>query len=55
MNNLENLYPRTGDIQTIYLKNAISHNNIEVGDFTMYNNFVNAPNLVSYLDACRVN
>ncbi|MDD2959125.1 MAG: CatB-related O-acetyltransferase [Lachnospiraceae bacterium] len=43
MANLENLYPRTGDVQTIYLKNVISRNNIEVGDFTMYNDFVNDP------------
>lgn len=39
----EKLYPRTGDQQTIYLKNAISNPNIEVGDYTMYNDFVNDP------------
>ena len=39
------LYPRTGDKQTIYLKNAISNPNIIVGDFTMYNDFVNDPTL----------
>ena len=37
------LYPRTGDKETIYLKNAISNPNITVGDFTMYNDFVNDP------------
>ena len=35
------LYPRTGDKQTIYLKNAITDPSIMVGDYTMYNDFVN--------------
>ena len=39
----EKIYPRTGDSQTVYLKNVISDPNIEVGDFTMYNDFVNDP------------
>ncbi len=39
------LYPRTGDKETIYLKNAISNPNIIVGDFTMYNDFVIDPTL----------
>lgn len=37
------VYPRTGDTQTIYLKNAITNPNIEVGNYTMYNDFVNDP------------
>ena len=37
------LYPRTGDRQTIYLKNALPNPRIEVGDFTIYNDFVNDP------------
>lgn len=37
------VYPRTGDMQTIYLKNVITNPNIEVGDYTMYNDFVNDP------------
>lgn len=39
----EKLYPRSGDKQTIYLKNAITKPNISVGDYTMYNDFVNDP------------
>ena len=39
------LYPRTGDKQTIYLKNAITDPSIQVGDYTMYNDFVNDPTL----------
>lgn len=39
------IYPRTGDKQTIYLKNAITDPNIIVGDYTMYNDFVNDPTL----------
>lgn len=37
------LYPRTGDVQTIYLKNAVTDSGITVGDYTMYNDFVNDP------------
>lgn len=39
----EKLYPRTGDTQTIYLKNAITHPNITVGSYTMYYDFVHPP------------
>ena len=37
------VYPRAGDTQTIYLKNVITNPNIEVGDYTIYNDFVNDP------------
>ena len=37
------IYPRTGDTQTIYLKSIITRPTIEVGDFTIYNDFVNDP------------
>jgi virginiamycin A acetyltransferase len=37
------LYPRTGDTQTIYLKNAITNPGITVGEYTMYNDFVHDP------------
>lgn len=37
------IYPRTGDKETIYLKNVIKNPNILVGDYTMYNDFVNDP------------
>lgn len=39
----EKLYPRTGDTQTIYLKNAITHPNITVGSYTMYHDFFHPP------------
>ncbi len=39
----ETLYPRAGDRETIYLKNAITSPGITVGDYTMYNDFVNDP------------
>lgn len=41
--NSHTLYPRSGDLQTIYLKNAITNPNIHVGDFTIYNDFVHDP------------
>lgn len=37
------IYPRTGDTQTVYLKSVITRPSIEVGDFTIYNDFVNDP------------
>lgn len=37
------IYPRTGDTQTVYLKSVITRKTIEVGDFTIYNDFVNDP------------
>lgn len=36
-------YPRTNDTQTIYLKNAITNPAIRVGEYTIYNDFVNDP------------
>ena len=37
------IYPRTGDTQTVYLKSVITKPTIEVGDFTIYNDFVKDP------------
>ena len=39
----EKMYPRTGDTQTVYLKNVITNPNIIIGDYTMYNDFVHDP------------
>ena len=37
------IYPRTGDTQIVYLQNVITKPNIEVGDYTIYNDFVHDP------------
>ena len=37
------MYPRSNDTQTIYLKDAVTGPNIEVGDYTIYNDFVQDP------------
>ncbi len=37
------IYPRTGDTQTVYLRSVVTRKTIEVGDFTIYNDFVNDP------------
>lgn len=42
---VKQIYPRTGDKETIYLKHVITSPYITVGDFTMYNDFVNDPML----------
>lgn len=39
----QSIYPRTNDKETVYLKNVITNPNITVGDYTMYNDFVNDP------------
>lgn len=43
MADTKKIYPRTGDKQTVYLKNVITDPTIIVGDYTMYNDFVNDP------------
>lgn len=43
MANPEKIFPRSGDKETVYLKPIISNPNISVGEFTMYNDFVNDP------------
>lgn len=43
MTNRKKIYPRTGDRETVYLKNVITDPSIIVGDYTMYNDFVNDP------------
>ena len=39
----EKIYPRTSDKQTVYLKNVVNNPNIEIGEYTMYNDFVHDP------------
>ena len=39
----EIIYPRKGDTQTVYLKNVVIRPGIQVGEYTMYNDFVNDP------------
>lgn len=39
----DNIFPRTFDKQIVYLKNVINTPDIEVGDYTMYNDFVHDP------------
>ncbi len=41
----DQIYPRTNDYETVYLKNVITNPNIIVGDYTMYNDFVSDPRL----------
>lgn len=41
--NPEKIYPREGDRETVYLKNVVTDAGIQVGEFTMYNDFVHDP------------
>ena len=40
---MKKIYPRTGDKQTVYLNAVIKDPQIEVGDYTIYNDFVADP------------
>ncbi|MDP4190501.1 MAG: CatB-related O-acetyltransferase [Bacteroidota bacterium] len=39
----EKIYPRDNDYQTVYLKMVVKNPNIIVGDYTIYNDFINDP------------
>ncbi|WP_102410281.1 CatB-related O-acetyltransferase [Beduinella massiliensis] len=39
----DRIYPRTGDAQTVYLKNVVKNPAISVGEFTIYNDFERDP------------
>ena len=40
---MKKIYPRTGDTQTVYLNAVVKDSSIEVGDYTIYNDFVSDP------------
>lgn len=37
------IYPRTGDNEIVYLKDVVTGPNIEIGEYTIYNDFVRDP------------
>lgn len=41
----QKIYPRTGDTQTVYLNAVVQDPSIEIGDYTIYNDFVSDPRL----------
>ena len=43
MTMMSKIYPRTGDRQTVYLNAVVKDPSIEVGDYTIYNDFVADP------------
>lgn len=40
---MKKIYPREDDTQTVYLNAVVADPSIEVGDYTIYNDFVNDP------------
>jgi len=40
---ISKVYPRTNDRETVYLQSVITNPNIIVGDYSMYNDFINDP------------
>ena len=43
LKNKNEIYPRSKDKQIVYLKNVITNPNIQIGDYTIYNDFVHNP------------
>ncbi len=41
--NAKKIYPRPHDRQIVYLKNVVTSPNIEIGEYTIYNDFVHDP------------
>ena len=37
---MNKIYPRKGDTQTVYLNAVVKDQSIEVGDYTIYNEFI---------------
>lgn len=37
---MNKIYPRKGDTQTVYLNAVVKDPSIEIGDYTIYNDFV---------------
>ena len=48
------IYPRTGDKQTVYLNAVVKDPRIEVGDYTIYNDFVADPLLTLKKTMCCI-
>lgn len=42
---MKKIYPRTGDMQTVYLNAVVNDPSMEIGDYTIYNDFVSDPRL----------
>lgn len=42
---MKKIYPRTGDRQTVYLNAVVNDPSIEIGDYTIYNDFADDPRL----------
>lgn len=40
---MNKVYPRTGDTQTVYLNAVVKEPSIEIGDYTIYNDFISDP------------
>lgn len=41
----DQIYPRSGDKNTVYLKHVVTNPNITIGDYTMYHDGINDPRL----------
>lgn len=51
---INKIYPRTNDKQIVYLKNVIINSNIQIGDYTIYNDFYNNPTEFQKIMCCII-
>ena len=48
------IYPRPGDTQIVYLQDVVNGPNIEVGAYTIYNDFVHDPGILKRITCCII-
>lgn len=51
---MNKIYPRKGDTQTVYLNAVVKDPSIEIGDYTIYNDFVSDPRLFEQNKYCII-
>lgn len=51
---MNKIYPRKGDTQTVYLNAVVKDPSIEIGDYTIYNDFVSDPCLFGKITYCII-
>jgi virginiamycin A acetyltransferase len=51
---MKKIHPHIGDTQTVYLNTVVKDLSIEVGDYTIYNDFVSNPLLFEQSMYCII-
>lgn len=51
---MNKIYPRKSDTQTVYLNAVVKDPSIEVGDYTIYNDFISDPRQFDRIMCCII-